>query len=838
VALAKITELTERAASGLLELSVDIETRGGQTACVGFAWTKHDALCIPLMCVERPEGYWTAEEEHALLLALRRLLTHPNTRVIGQNFLYDAQYFLRHWGFVPNFARDTMLGHHSCFSGLPKGLDYLSSLYCAEHVYWKDESKDWDPKLGEDQLWAYNCLTGDTKVLCANSIYKNLEEIQVGEALLAFEEAGSGARYARRLRVAVVTRASRAMKKVYRFDFSDGTHLRGTLDHKVISALGTDSRAEFLWKELRELKLGDHIVSLGTPWELGIEYEDAWFAGILDGEGTIGIARTDNKAYPRIGFSQKRGRVFELGCKVLSKHGFSVRVSDKSNATYVDINGGLQEQLRLLGTFGTLRIAQNFMNLCSREGASGFAGVPRPTLIKITEQEEEVVYDISTTEGTFIAGGIVVHNCKDAVITYECDEEIQGAVDKLGLREPSDFQQAMFWPVLQAMHRGVRVDVKQRSAFALELSDELAKREQYFIDLLGHPLNPKSPKQMKELFYDDLKQKPILSRKTGQITLDDEALQKIASREPLLRPLIGAISEYRSLGVFLSTFVNAQLDRDSRLRCSFNIAGTETYRLSSSQNAFGSGLNLQNIPKGGEAAGLALPNVRKLFIPDPGFTFFDGDLDRADLQVVVWEADDAELKQMLRAGVDLHIENAKALGLSDPTKAGREMAKRWVHGTNYGGGARTMAINCGLTVQRAEQMRARWFAVHPGIAEWHRRTEASLASRRYVENRFGYRRYYFDRLDGILPEALAWQPQSTVAIVVNRIWRAIYEQLPEVQVLLQVHDSLAGQYPSHLGEWAKNRIQELASSVSIPYNDPLVIPFKVKTSTTSWGDCK
>ena len=30
-------------------------------------------------------------------------------------------------------------------------------MYCQSHVYWKDEGKNWDPKVGEEQLWTYNC---------------------------------------------------------------------------------------------------------------------------------------------------------------------------------------------------------------------------------------------------------------------------------------------------------------------------------------------------------------------------------------------------------------------------------------------------------------------------------------------------------------------------------------------------------------------------------------------------------------------------------------------------------------------------------------------------------
>ncbi|WP_404878391.1 hypothetical protein, partial [Klebsiella pneumoniae] len=70
-----------------------------------------------------------------------------------------------------------------------------------------------------------------------------------------------------------------------------------------------------------------------------------------------------------------------------------------------------------------------------------------------------------------------------------------------------------------------------------------------------------------------------------------------------------------------------------------------------------------------------------------------------------------------------------------------------------------------------------------------------------------------------MPEAIAWIPQSTVSIVINKIWMKIYELLPEVQILLQVHDSLPGQMPTHRVPELLPRIRELASIV-IPYEDP------------------
>ena len=340
------------------------------------------------------------------------------------------------------------------------------------------------------------------------------------------------------------------------------------------------------------------------------------------------------------------------------------------------------------------------------------------------------------------------YNCEDCVRTREIGEVLLNITEALKLKEVNAFQQSLFWPVLQAMNRGIRIDIQARKEFDRELQGETDKREQYFKDILGHPLNPRSPVQMVRLFYDDLQLPIQINRKTKKPTLDGNALTILGIKEPIIQPLLKAIAEYRTLGVFLSTFVRASLDDDGRMRCSYNICGTETYRLSSSENAFGSGTNLQNIPKGVEAKepeDLELPNVRKLFIPDNGFTFFDMDLDRADLQVVVWEADDAELKAALKLGVDMHLLNAYALTgkptppleeLAEghpkyldwrmPYKKERELAKKFIHGTNYGGGAKTMSKGAGVTVKQAEYFQSIYFSKYPGIKKWHERVEKQL----------------------------------------------------------------------------------------------------------------
>jgi len=433
------------------------------------------------------------------------------------------------------------------------------------------------------------------------------------------------------------------------------------------------------------------------------------------------------------------------------------------------------------------------------------------------------------------------------------------------LKDHFTFQQSLFFPVLRMMNRGIRIDVSQKAALRDALIKAQFERQERLDYLAGHPLNPNSPTQLSEFFYNDLGIPGVKNLTGDSLTTDSPAMALIAERQPILKPLCQLIVELRSISVFLSTFIDARLDSDGRMRCSFNIAGTETYRFSSSENAFGSGMNLQNIPvkekqkiKGG-ADYIALPNIRKLFIPDPGHTFFDIDLDRADLQVVIWEADDADMKKALRSGLDMHCVNAcdvfdikgipyDELAEGHPNypdhrgrigEAARGKAKAGVHATNYGVGDRKLAQTLGITVAEAARFRARWFAAHPGIRKWHLRTEKAATKRGFIENRFGARIYTFGRIN--LPELLGWLPQSTVAGVINRGLCAIdaAQQRGEtsIQLLIQVHDSLAGQFKTFRKAEEVENLKKLAR-VEVPYEEPLIIPVGVKLSEKSWGDAK
>lgn len=244
---------------------------------------------------------------------------------------------------------------------------------------------------------------------------------------------------------------------------------------------------------------------------------------------------------------------------------------------------------------------------------------------------------------------------------------------------------------------------------------------------------------------------------------------------------------------------------------------------------------------------IILPNVRKVFVPDPGYTLWEADLRGADAQVVAWEAEDHDLMDAFKSGLDVHSKNAEDMwgtaftqlqGASRDRK--RQQNKVAVHLTNYGGTARTLAITQGWTIHEAERFQHRWFALHPGVASrFHARVRESLARNRTVYNPYGFRRIFFDRIDQCFGEALAWIPQSTVAITTYLGAFELERRQPEAQLLLQVHDSLVFQTKTN-GAGRAAEVQALvdALTVTTPYPEPLKIPWELKCSDKSWGDCQ
>lgn len=237
-----------------------------------------------------------------------------------------------------------------------------------------------------------------------------------------------------------------------------------------------------------------------------------------------------------------------------------------------------------------------------------------------------------------------------------------------------------------------------------------------------------------------------------------------------------------------------------------------------------------------------MPNIKNWIQADAGWIFGDADLQQADAQVVAWDSGAPKLKKIFRdPDLDLHTENAKTIFGSCPTKdhPNRKKAKAGVHSVNYAVMAKTLSITLGCSIAEAQHFIDVWMSQNPEIKEWHRKIFNDMKQKRFVENKFGGRKYFYDSTDHgtALSEALAWIPQSTVALVINKVWDYLDEHLdPRIFfVCMQVHDSLCFQIKQGYVTEVLPVIKEAFDSVVVPYDDPLVIGSSMALGTR-WGN--
>ncbi|SRR6266487_196870 len=388
-------------------------------------------------------------------------------------------------------------------------------------------------------------------------------------------------------------------------------------------------------------------------------------------------------------------------------------------------------------------------------------------------------------------------------------------------------------------------------------------------DVIGVSLNVGSPKVMAGFLYDELglpKQYNVKGRdKEGSLTSDYEALLKLSKHciregeKHRLRILTHCIN-IRSLTT-RQRMLGISADKDGRIRCGYNIVGTETGRVSSYESPTGSGYNLQTIPKAD----------RDLFVADDGCYIFQCDLSGADGWTVAAYCamlgdhtmlDDylnglkpAKILTLALHGDTVDFSNREALREScrkvDPEDWDYFAMKRLQHGCSYVEGPQRVSDQIFtdsegkfyLSTADCKTLRDKFFFKrYPGIPKWHTWLGARIRERPTLIAASGQVRHFFGRREDLLPKAAAHEPQANTTYATNlalyRLWTDSENCLPEgrlrIEPLHQVHDALIGQFAQSDTTWAVGKIREWFNNKLNIAGQQLVIPFEGSYGE-SWG---
>jgi len=189
------------------------------------------------------------------------------------------------------------------------------------------------------------------------------------------------------------------------------------------------------------------------------------------------------------------------------------------------------------------------------------------------------------------------YNCEDCVRTYECRDSLRATLERYNLQAQYEMKMREFGPVLAMMLRGLPYDVERAKRYRAEVDKTKHGVREWLSHVTETDFNPWSAPQCKALFYDDLCLPKMLNRHTKAPTLDDAALETIGRKNPILRPLVQQIQNFRTLDTVKDDMDPALPGPDGIVRFALNVAFVETMRFSCNSTAHGEGGNMQNIKR-------------------------------------------------------------------------------------------------------------------------------------------------------------------------------------------------------------------------------------------------
>jgi len=386
----------------------------------------------------------------------------------------------------------------------------------------------------------------------------------------------------------------------------------------------------------------------------------------------------------------------------------------------------------------------------------------------------------------------------------------------------------------RAQNRGIPTDEKEREKLLNKWTTKLANAKEQVTKRVGFDLNPCSPKQVHDWLY--LREKVPIHRnhKTKKPSTDEKTLIKIRGKFPNLSGTIDKILDYRGAKKMIGTFLKKDLV-DGKTLTTYNIAGTVTGRLSSSQTLWKEGVNITQTPKN---------EMRRMFHAPDGYIWLHSDLSQAEARFVFWDAGVHEVIEhyMDDPSFDIYKWNAAKnlyhIHEHNVTKDQRSIAKVGVLGGNYGLGPKLAAATYRVSVKDATLALEGYHNGIPHIKQWWQRIESEINSTRTLTTPLGRRRQFLGRLDQFTyRSAYAYRPQSTIGDIVHRAWTFCDKNLPKGSFpIIPVHDEIN---ILALEKDLPECIRVLRDAYHCPLNfnttkHPLDIPVEISTGPNWW----
>ena len=303
-------------------------------------------------------------------------------------------------------------------------------------------------------------------------------------------------------------------------------------------------------------------------------------------------------------------------------------------------------------------------------------------------------------------------------------------------------------------------------------------------------------------------------RKTpkGQPSTNEETLQRLSEEYELPKIIL----QYRTLAKLKSTYtdslINIENPKTQRIHTSYQQAVTSTGRLSSTEP------NLQNIPiKTAEGR-----RIRAAFVPEKGNTLISADYSQIELRIMAHLSEDKNLTNAFNNNIDVHSSTAAevfGVAIEEVNKDQRRSAKAINFGLMYGMSAFGLTRQLGITRAEAQAYLDTYFARYTGVRDYMDNIKAKAKEDMFVETIMG-RRLYLNEINaanGLRRQAAERAAinaplQGSAADIIKKamldIDKLILNEMPDVKMIMQVHDELVFECPKENADLVMEKMKE------------------------------
>jgi hypothetical protein len=265
----------------------------------------------------------------------------------------------------------------------------------------------------------YYCVVPETLVLTADLRWVPIGKLSVGDEVVGVDEWPLKARASRAYRRATVDAIQRRVAECVTVDLEDGRAVTSSTDHRWLAKRRWKGKGQigpgiYEWRAADQLRPGDLLASPLRTWGEETAFEAGWLSGIFDGEGTLGryAVRPGSPHFNTpLSVAQNPGAVLDRIEAGLGAMGIDYIREQRHAGRDECVRLKISSRAHSMELLGRLRPAR----LRAEVLWEGAPAQPRHATFGVVRQVNPVgpaeVVSMKTSTGTFLADGLVAHNC-------------------------------------------------------------------------------------------------------------------------------------------------------------------------------------------------------------------------------------------------------------------------------------------------------------------------------------------------------------------------------------------------------------------------------------------